>query len=167
MISSQWLSELRRLWPSAPWRVACELYPYQIPTLCLNSIVIPLRFHCVKGVSVFRCYLPPALLAEWPGSCTNHKGNTGVERTLNKSQHRELTQDRNSLLPGTEVATFGSRVRRSANWAIPTCRIFTYHQPQRYTSGLTGRTTVVWLWWYNIHSCWKMKTIIYLLTPIT
>ena len=27
------------------------------------------------------CNLPPALLAEWPGSFTCHCGNTGVERT--------------------------------------------------------------------------------------
>ena len=34
-----------------------------------------------------KCNLPPALLAEWPGSFTCHCGNIGVERTSNKSQH--------------------------------------------------------------------------------
>ena len=40
------------------------------------------------GVWVFRCNLPSALLAEWPGSFTYHCGNMGVERILNKSQHK-------------------------------------------------------------------------------
>ena len=35
------------------------------PTLCLDSrMVSPLGLHWVKGVCVFRCNLPPALLAE-------------------------------------------------------------------------------------------------------
>ena len=34
------------------------------------------------GVCVFSCNLPPALLAEWPGSFTCYCGNTGVERIL-------------------------------------------------------------------------------------
>ena len=37
----------------------------QVPTLCLDSgIVSQLRLHWVKSVCVFRCNLPPALLAE-------------------------------------------------------------------------------------------------------
>ena len=32
------------------------------------------------GVCVFSCNLPPALLAEWPGSFTCYCGNMGVER---------------------------------------------------------------------------------------
>ena len=36
---------------------------------------------------VFRCNLPPAFLAEWPGLFTCHCGNTGVEWTPNKSRH--------------------------------------------------------------------------------
>ena len=32
------------------------------------------------GGYVFSCILPPALLAEWPGSFTRYCGNTGVER---------------------------------------------------------------------------------------
>ena len=57
-ISPQWLSKLRRLWPSVPWWVLCELdfdrvfpdklcvslFLYRVPTLCLDSsIVSPLR----------------------------------------------------------------------------------------------------------------------------
>ena len=58
MISPQWLSELRRLWPNVPRQVACELVSRQLPTLCLHSsIVSPLRLRWVKGVRVFRCSL--------------------------------------------------------------------------------------------------------------
>ena len=32
------------------------------------------------GACVFNCNLPPALLAEWPGSFTCYYGNTGVEQ---------------------------------------------------------------------------------------
>ena len=63
-----------------------------------------------------RCDLPPALLAEWPGSFTCYCGNTGVEWTPNKSQHTKLTLEKKilpPLLPGFELATFRSRVRRS------------------------------------------------------
>ena len=54
---------------------------------CLDSIVSPLRLRWVKGVCVFRCNLPPALLAEGLRSFTCHWGNTGVKRTSSKSQH--------------------------------------------------------------------------------
>ena len=67
---------------------------------------------------MFRCNLPPALSAEWPGSFTCHCGNTGVERTPNKSQHTKLTPEKKTLPPllsGCEFATFPSRVRRSTN----------------------------------------------------
>ena len=65
------------------------------PTLCLDSgIVSSLRLRWVKDVCMFRCNLPPALLTEWPGSLTCHCGNTGVERTPNKSQHRKLTLEK-------------------------------------------------------------------------
>ena len=64
------------------------------------------------------CNLTPALLAKWPGSFSCHCGSTGVERTPNKSQHRKLTLEKKillPLLPGLELATFRSRVRRSPN----------------------------------------------------
>ena len=58
-----------------------------IPTLYLHrGMVSPLRLRWVKGVYVFRCNQPPALLVQWPDSFTRHCGNTGVERTPNKSQ---------------------------------------------------------------------------------
>ena len=56
------------------------------------------------------------------GIFTCHCGNTGVERTPNKSQHTKLTLEKKivpPLLPGFELATFRSRVRRSNQQAIP------------------------------------------------
>ena len=50
------------------------------------------------------------------GSFTCHCGNTGVERTPNKSQHTKLTLEKKillPLLPGFELAIFRSRVVRS------------------------------------------------------
>ena len=79
-------------------------------------MVSPLRLRWVKGVCMIRCNLPPALLAEWPGSFTRHYGNMGVERTPNKSQYTKLTLEKKilpPLLPEFELATFRSRVRRS------------------------------------------------------
>ena len=43
---------------------------------------------------MFGCHLPPALLAEWPESFTRRCGNTGVERTANKSQHTKWTLEK-------------------------------------------------------------------------
>ena len=95
--------------------------------LCMSSfldrsphclIVSPFRLLWVKRVCVLRCKLQPAILAEWPGSFTNHCGNTGVERTPSKSQHTKLTLEKKillPLLPGFELATFRSRVRRSTS----------------------------------------------------
>ena len=70
---------------------ACGLVSRQVPTLCLDSSIVSLlRLHWVMGVCMFRCNLPPALLAKWPGSFTCHCGNTGVEQTLNNSQHKKV-----------------------------------------------------------------------------
>ena len=74
-------------------------------------------------VYAFRCNLPAALLAEWPGSFMCHCGNTGVEWTPNKSQHRKLTLEKKILLPllqDFKPITFRSQVRHSTNCAIPT-----------------------------------------------
>ena len=94
----------------------------------IDSHTMPGQWHSqptptcwVKLVYVFRCNLLPALLAEWQGSLTCHWGNTGVERTPNKSQHTKLTLEkkiRPPLLPGFELATFRSRVRHSNQQAI-------------------------------------------------
>ena len=69
---------------------------------------------------MFRCNLPPALLTEWPGSLTCHCGNTGVERTPNKNQHKKLTLENKILPPGLELATFRSRVLHSNQQGVQT-----------------------------------------------
>ena len=61
--------------------------------------VSPLWLCWVKGVSVLRCHLLSALLAEWPGSFTCHCSNTGVERTPNKSQHTKLPLEKKTVCP--------------------------------------------------------------------
>ena len=81
-------------------------------------MVSPLWLHWVMGVWVFRSNRPPALLVEWPGSFMCHCGNTGVEQTLNKNQHRKLTLEKKilaPLLPGFELATFWSWVCHSTS----------------------------------------------------
>ena len=112
---------LRQLWPSVPWWVACELISWLVPTLCQdNGIVSPLQLQWVKSVCVFRCNLPPALLAEWLGSFTCHCSITVVEWTLHKSQHAKLTLKKKILPPlllGFEPTTFRSRVQRSSQQA--------------------------------------------------
>ena len=91
-------SELRRLWPNVPWQVACELDSGYVSTRCLDKgIASLLRIQWVKGVWVYRCKLPLALLTEWPGSFTCYCCNTGVERTRNKSQHTKLTLEKRFL----------------------------------------------------------------------
>ena len=75
-----------------------------------------------EGVCVFRCNRPSALLSEWPGSFTCHCGNTGVERIPNKSRHTKLTVEKKILpliLPGFELAIFGSQVQHSNQQALP------------------------------------------------
>ena len=50
-----------------------------------------------------------------------HSGNKGVKRTLNKSHHTKLTQEKKllqPLLPGFKLATFWSQVQRSYQQAI-------------------------------------------------
>ena len=83
-----------------------------------SYIVGQLWLHWVKGVWMFRCNLPPALLTEWPGSFTCHCSNRGVEQTQNKSQHTKLTLEKKflpQLLLGFELADFRSRVRCFTN----------------------------------------------------
>ena len=109
-------SVLRWLWPCVPWQAVCELISWLVPTLCLNSNIVSPRQLCwVKGVCMFRCILPPALLAEWLGSFTCHCSYTGVEQTLSKSQHRWLSLEKKILLPGFELTTFQSWVWCSPN----------------------------------------------------
>ena len=97
------------------------------------------------------CNLPPALLAECPESFTCHCGNTGVERTPTKSQRTKFTLEKKilpPLLPGFELATFWSRVRRSYQQAI----LRTEFQNAIWISYRFWKSTFVsndWDWMYN------------------
>ena len=76
------------------WVVPGELqvssFPWEVPTLCLDSIDSPLQLCWVKGVHMFRCnHLPPPLLAEWLGCFECHRSNK-IEQTLNKSWQKRL-----------------------------------------------------------------------------
>ena len=82
----------------SPDKLSVSLF-LDIPKQCLDSgIVSPLWLCWVNGVCMFRCNLPPALLAEWLGSFKCHCGNMGVERMLNKSQHTNLILKKKILL---------------------------------------------------------------------
>ena len=113
-------------WDDCDWVFLEELrvssFLDRFPHYTCTAAVSPLRLRWVKGVCVFRCNPPSALLAEWPGSFTCHCGNTGVERTPSKSQHTKLTLGKKILpllLPGFELATFRSQVRCFYQQAIP------------------------------------------------
>ena len=74
---------------------------------------------------MFSCKLPPAPLAEWPGSFTRHCGNKTLrwDGYWNNSRHRKLTPEKKNvfippLLPGLEPETFRSGVQRSYHWAL-------------------------------------------------
>ena len=77
------------------WQVVCELF---LPDRGFHTMS---RWHIQPtptlfgwGVCLFRCNLPPAILAEGSGSFTCHCSNMG---TLNKSRHRNLTLEKKIL----------------------------------------------------------------------
>ena len=88
-------------WDDCGWAFPDELrvssFPERFPNYACS--VASSAYSDFIGSRVFRCNLPPALLAEWPGSFTWHCGNTGVERTLSKSQHTKLTLEKKILPP--------------------------------------------------------------------
>ena len=112
-------------WDDCDWVFLGELrvssFPEKIPTHCLDSDIACSDFDGSKPICVFKCNLPPALLAEWLGSFTCHCSNTGLEWTLNKSQHTKLTLEKKilpPLLPEFKLATFWSRKKSSVLWAF-------------------------------------------------
>ena len=87
-----------------------DMFPHYAWTA---AIVSPIGLRWVKGICVFRCNLPPALIAERLGPFTCHCSNTGVDQTPNKSQYTKLTLEKKILPPfllGFKLATFHSRV---------------------------------------------------------
>ena len=136
-----------------PDKMRVSSFRKKVPTLCPDSsLVSPLRLGSVKGVCVFKCNLPPVLLAERPGSFTCHCGNTGVERTPDKSQHTKLTLEKKILPPlllGFGLATLRSRVRRSNQLAIPKSMYNTANYAKKCT---TSRNNIYHLvTWVNVH----------------
>ena len=97
--------------------IACELVSWWVPTLCLNSdIVGPLWLRWVRKDA---CLGVTRHLFFWQNKRSLFRA-TAVTRGWNghriKSQHTKLTLERKilpSFLPGFELATFRSWVRRS------------------------------------------------------
>ena len=77
-------------WDDGGWvfpdKLLVSLFPDTVPGLRHS----PLRLHLIKGVCVFRCNLPPALLAEWLGSFIYHCGTTRDEYQLHQSLYLSL-----------------------------------------------------------------------------
>ena len=113
-----------------PWMAPHETFAVSAQVLC-TPCTMPLHAKPhTYGVCVFSCNLPPARLAEWPGSFTCYCGNTGWNGYRNKSQHRKSTLEKKILPPllqGFEPATFQSRVRRSNHWAVPARLVCVYY----------------------------------------
>ena len=90
-ISQQRQSELRWLWTSLPWWVACELVyltdSHNMPGHHSQPILTSLG----KSVCSFSCNLSLPPLAGWPWSFMCHRGSMRVEWTLSKSKDRKLT----------------------------------------------------------------------------
>ena len=81
-----------------PDKLCVSLFLDRLPHYAWTTAYSALWLQWIRAVCVFRCSLPPALLAEWLGSFTHHCRNTGVARTPNKSQHTKLTLEKKSLL---------------------------------------------------------------------
>ena len=62
------------------WLVPRETATVSAQVLCTPYKHAPCHFMQSHKGKVFSCNLPPALLADWPGSFTCYCGNTGVER---------------------------------------------------------------------------------------
>ena len=141
-------------WVRARFWIGCHTIPGQ------QHIVSPLRLRWVENVRVFRCKLPPAHLAEWPGYFTCYCGDTGVERTPNKSQHTQLTMEKkilHSFLPRLELATFQSRVRRSYQQAIladMSVRHTQTHEHHTHSRRNWQKNSVLGLWKCNLRFSW-------------
>ena len=76
--------------------LACSLCTIQP---CAVSTLLHAKPH-TKGACVSGCNLPPALLAEWPGSFTCCSGYTGgLKGYWNESQDRRLTLEKKILPP--------------------------------------------------------------------
>ena len=91
---------------------------------CVHHTTMPCHFMQSLVYKVHVCFsynLPPALLAEWPGSLCATAVTQGWNGYYNKSQHRTLTTEKKtfwSLLLGLEPVTVWSWFRCSNQWAV-------------------------------------------------
>ena len=60
-----------------PEKLRVSSFPDRFPRYAWTEAVSPLKLRWVTSMCVFRCNLPPALLAEWSGSFACHCGNKG------------------------------------------------------------------------------------------
>ena len=157
-------SDLRQLWLTVPWQ-SYLWASFQVGShICLDSgIVSPHQLHWVKGVRVLNCNLPPALLAEWPGSFTCLCGNTGVEWTLNKSHHTNLTLEKKILTPTTPA---GIRTHNLSNhgpaltnklsrlwWEFVNCTLKKNPLCFEQSSCLLSQTEFQWVQFKMVSTC--------------
>ena len=110
--------------------------------------------------------LPPALLAEWPGSFTCHCSNMGVEWALNKSQHTKLTLEKKiltPLLPGFKLATFQSWAWHSYQHAIPVSAVLpTTQAAELKLQGFQGDRQIITNQGYYQVVCWWLSEIFHI-----
>ena len=156
-ISPQWLNELRRLRPSVPWRVACELVSWQVPTLCLDSgRDSPLPLRCVKVYKCLGVTCHLHFLAEWPGSFMCFCGNTGVERTPNiEPAHKVDSGEENSPSAPAGIRTRNLSITspalyQQANYSVKIQELTSY-----WSTGTSLSNSVSCLMrgggWWDIH----------------
>ena len=112
-INPEWLSELRRLLISVPWRVAYELVSL-MGSQKLDNIVSPLRLRWIEDACI-SCNLHFWLndMRTFTYYCGKRRGETDTEiRFSTESWLWRRTFPRSSIVPRIKPATFRSRVRR-------------------------------------------------------
>ena len=97
---------------------ACFVYTIQPCTMSHHFM----QSHIIMyGTCMLRCNLPPAILAEWPGSFLCYCCTMGEEWIL-KYKHWKLTMENKilpPLLPELKPKTFQSRVWCLNHWVAP------------------------------------------------
>ena len=102
-------------------RMVDDILQRSVSTACYRygRMVFMIGFHTMPGqhnqptlaslgqlcVHVFRCNLPPALLAEWLGSFMCHCSNTGVEWAVNESALKVNSEEENSAVTSARIRT--------------------------------------------------------------
>ena len=109
-------------WDDCNWvfpdELHVSLFPDRFPHCLDSDIVSPIQLWWVNGVCMLRCNLPPALLAEWPGSFTCHcsNGGGGNRHGIRVSTQSWLWRTEfsyHSCLLNFKLTTFWSRVQQA------------------------------------------------------